>query len=261
MSVLEALLLGVVQGFTEFLPVSSSGHLAIGQEILRTNPPGLKFEVTVHAATVLSTIVVFRKDIFSLITGAFKFRNNDETKYILNILFSMIPVMIVGLFFKDYVEYIFGSGLMVVGVSLLVTAVLLFLASSVKSGINPITPKRSFIIGLAQAVAILPGLSRSGATISTGLLLGIKREEIAKFSFLMVLIPVLGEAFLDLLSGDFTSGDKTEMISLIDGFLAAFISGLIACTAMINIVKRVKLTGFAYYCAVVGLICITFLIF
>lgn len=261
MSVFEALLLGIVQGFTEFLPVSSSGHLALGQALLGTNPPGLNFEITVHAATVLSTIVVFRKDIISLISGLLKFKNNDETKYILNIIISMIPVMIVGLFFKDYVEYIFGSGLLVVGVSLLITAGLLFFASSAKTGSNPISPKRSFIVGLAQAVAILPGLSRSGATISTGLLLGIKKEDIAKFSFLMVLIPILGEAFLDIVSGDLLLGGRNEIISLFAGFISAFVSGLIACTAMINLVKRVKLTGFAYYCAVVGIICLALVIF
>lgn len=260
MSEFEALLLGLIQGFTEFLPVSSSGHLAIAQEVLGSNPSGLKFEVAVHAATVLSTLVVFRKDIFSLLLGFIKFQKNEETMYLFNIFISMIPVMIVGLFFRDYVEYIFGSGLLIVGISLLITSVLLFLSSTVKSSTKKLSPQKSFIIGIAQAVAILPGLSRSGATISTGLLLGIKKEEIARFSFLMVLIPILGEAFLNIVSGDFFSGDQIKISSLLVGFIAAFISGLVACTAMINIVKRVKLTGFAYYCAIIGIFCIIFFI-
>ncbi len=261
MSIIEALLLGIVQGFTEFLPVSSSGHLAIGQEILGTNPSGIEFEVAVHAATVLSTIVVFRKDIISLLLGLFKFKRNEETLYIFNILISMIPVMIIGLFFKSYIETIFGSGLLIVGISLLITSVLLFITSIIKVKSNPLTPTKSFIIRLAQAVAILPGLSRSGATISTGLFLGIKRDEIARFSFLMVLVPVLGESFLDILKGDFFVNGSTGSISLMVGFLAAFFSGLIACSTMIKIVKKFNLKGFAYYCAILGILCITYIIF
>ncbi len=253
MSFLEALLLGLVQGLTEFLPVSSSGHLAIGKEILNIESENLAFEVAVHAATVLSTIVVFRKEIFSLILGALKFRKNYETTYLIKIAISMIPVFIVGIFFKEFVESIFGSGLIIVGVSLLVTSSLLVLTHFIKSKERELKNRDAFMIGVAQALAVLPGLSRSGATISTGLMLGVKREEIARFSFLMVLVPILGEAFLEMISGDFSSASTgIEPFSLLVGFTAAFVSGLFACKVMIALVKRAKLTGFALYCLVLG---------
>lgn len=253
MSILEALLLGLVQGLTEFLPVSSSGHLAIGKEILNIESTNLAFEVVVHAATVLSTIVAFRKEIFSLIIGVLKFRINDETSYLFKIALSMIPVFIVGIFFKEFVESIFGSGLIIVGVSLLVTSSLLMLTHFIKPKERELKSRDAFIIGVAQALAVLPGLSRSGATISTGLILGVKREEIARFSFLMVLVPILGEAFLEMISGDFSSASTgIEPLTLFAGFAAAFLSGLFACKVMIALVKRAKLTGFALYCFVVG---------
>ena len=252
MEIWEAIILGIVQGLTEFLPVSSSGHLAIGSAILgvETNE-NLTFAVAVHAATVLSTIVVLWKEIASLFKGFFTFKWNDETIYLFKIALSMIPVMIVGLFFKDEVETIFGSGLLIVGCCLLLTALLLGFAYFAKPRQKEkISWLDAFIIGIAQAIAVLPGLSRSGSTIATGLLLGNKKESVAKFSFLMVLIPILGEAFLD--TKDFLSAEAVTMaispLALIAGFVAAFVTGSFACKWMINIVKKGKLIYFAVYC-------------
>ncbi|GAB1373626.1 MAG: undecaprenyl-diphosphate phosphatase [Bacteroidales bacterium] len=258
----EAIVLGLVQGLTEFLPVSSSGHLTIGKALLGIDVSNLKFEVVVHAATVMSTIIVFRKDIFDLLKGLLKFRMNQETEYLLYIAISMIPVFLVGMFFKDYVERIFGSGLLVVGISLLITAALLYLTGIIKPSEKKLTYGRAFVIGISQAIAVLPGLSRSGATISTGMLLGLKKEEVAKFSFLMVLIPVLGEAFLELISGEFTSpSSEISPLALAFGFVSAFISGLFACKVMIALVKRAKLLPFAIYCAFAGTISLLSLLF
>lgn len=259
MSWLQAVILGLVQGLTEFLPVSSSGHLAIFKELLGVEvAEDLVFEVTVHAATVLATIVVFRKQIMQLLSGFFKFKYNDETDYILKIGLSMVPVLVVGVFFKDYVEELFSS-LLVVGIALLVTAALLFFSDrpsakkleSSSAERNGIGWWQAFVVGLGQAVAVLPGLSRSGTTISTGLLCGVKREVVAQFSFLMVLVPILGEAFLDVVDGGFASS-ATGVLPLALGFIAAFISGLFACQVMIALVKRAKLKWFALYCAIVG---------
>mgnify|MGYP003623389513 CR=1 FL=1 len=258
---LEALILGIVQGLTEFLPVSSSGHLLLGKEILgiNTEAGGTTFEVVVHAATVLSTIFVFRKDLALLLGGFFKFKYNDETQYLLKIAVSMIPVMIVGFFFKDTVKLLFGQGPLLIGCMLLVTASLLLLTHFKKSGTRKIGYRDAFIIGLAQAVAVFPGLSRSGSTISTGLLLGNDKSEVARFSFLMVLIPILGEAFLELIGGEFSpAASNIPTTSLIIGFLAAFIAGLFACKVMISIVKRMKLYWFALYCGIVGVIAIIY---
>lgn len=254
----EALILGIVQGLTEYLPVSSSGHLAIGANLFGLNgEENLTFTVAVHVATVLSTIVILWREIVWLFTDLFKFRWNEGTKYVVNILISMIPVGIVGLCFKDKVEAIFGSGLLVVGICLLVTATLLAFSYWAKPRQREnISPLHAFIIGLAQALAVLPGLSRSGSTIATGLLLGNKKERLAQFSFLMVIPPILGEALLDV-------KDMAEMgvsqamaglppLSLLVGFLAAFVCGCIACKWMIGIVRRGKLIWFALYCAVVG---------
>lgn len=259
MSFLEAIILGIVQGLTEFLPVSSSGHLTIGKELLGIESSNLAFEITVHAATVLSTIVAFRKEVAQLIAGFFKFKMNEETIYLLKIAVSMIPIFIVGIFFKDVVESLFGEGLLIVGIALLVTATLLLLSATIKPQEKGITFKNAFVIGIAQSIAVIPGLSRSGATISTGLLLGVKREHIARFSFLMVLVPILGETFLELISGEL-SEVKTgiAMLPLMAGFVAAFFSGLFACKAMIELVKRTKLKGFALYCAIVGVAAIIF---
>ncbi|MEG2666076.1 MAG: undecaprenyl-diphosphate phosphatase, partial [Bacteroidales bacterium] len=238
------------------LPVSSSGHLEIGKAILGIHTEDdLLFTVVVHGATVLSTIVVFWKDIVRLFQGLFKFTLNEETLYIIKIAISMIPVAIIGVFFKEEVESLFGNGLLLVGCMLLLTATLLTLATYLGSGKKDISYKDALIIGLAQAVAVLPGLSRSGTTIATGLLLGDKKTEIARFSFLMVLIPILGENLLNVVSGDiFTS--SISPISLLIGFLAAFFSGWAACKFMINMVKKGKLIYFAIYCLVVGLLVI-----
>ena len=249
----EALILGIVQGLTEFLPVSSSGHLEIGKALLGIKTSDdLLFTVIVHGATVLSTIVVFWKEIVRLFKGLFKFKMNEETDYVLKIFVSMIPVMIVGLFFKDIVEGFFES-LLLVGCMLLLTALLLTLATYLGSGKREISYRDAFIIGIAQCLAVLPGLSRSGTTIATGLLLGDKKESIAQFSFLMVLIPILGENILSLFSGEIT-GSSIPLGSLIAGFLGAFLSGWAACKFMIGVVKRGKLVYFAAYCVIVGLI-------
>lgn len=260
MTIIEAILLGLLQGLTEFLPVSSSGHLVIGKDILGiANDGGTTFEVMVHAATVLATITVFRREIANLFGGLFKFKYNPETEYLFKIAVSMIPVLIVGLFFKDTVEAFFGRGVVFVGCMLLITAALLLFTHFKKSAGRPITYRDAFIIGLAQAVAVLPGISRSGATISTGLLLGDNRDQIAKFSFLMVLVPILGEAFLELIGGEFSPAESgIATVSLLSGFVAAYISGLFACKIMIRIVSRGKLYWFAAYCALAGLTAIIF---
>ena len=253
----EALILGIIQGLTEYLPVSSSGHLAIGQALfgMQNGEENLMFTVAVHVATVLSTLVVLWSEIAWILKGLFKFEMNDETKYVLNIIVSMIPVGIVGLFFKDQVEEIFGSGLLIVGCCLLITAALLIFSYYAKPRKKEhISMKDAFIIGLAQAVAVLPGVSRSGSTIATGLLLGNKKESLAQFSFLMVIPPILGEALLDTLKmakGENVMG-SIETVPLVVGFLAAFVFGCIACKWMISIVKRGKLVYFGIYCAVVG---------
>ncbi|MBR4136728.1 MAG: undecaprenyl-diphosphate phosphatase [Bacteroidales bacterium] len=261
MTWLQALILGIVQGFTEFLPVSSSGHLIIGREILGVGvDENVTFEVLVHAATVLSTLTVFWKEIVQLLAKFFKFEWNEETQYICKILFSMIPVLIVGVFFKDQVEAIFGEGLVLVGCMLLVTALLLALTRFVRFKENkPLTFGRAFLIGCAQAVAVLPGLSRSGSTIATGLLSGVRKEEVAQFSFLMVIIPILGEAFLDLVGGDFSFAQSgLSLPAILCGFFSAYVCGVLACRFMINIVKKANLAWFAIYCAVIGIVAIIF---
>lgn len=263
----QSIILGLVQGLTEFLPVSSSGHLAIGKALLGIEvAEDLSFEIITHAATVLATIVVFRKQIWQLLCGLFKFKYNDETDYIFKIAVSMIPVFVVGMFFKDYVESIFGS-MLVVGLALILTANLLFYSdrASAKNAErnqarNGISWWQAFVIGLAQAVAVIPGLSRSGTTISTGLLCGVKRENVAQFSFLMVLVPILGEAFLDVVVGDFAAS-SIGALPLVLGFVTAFLSGLFACRVMIDLVKKASLKWFALYCAVVGLVAIAVSIF
>ena len=260
----EGIILGLIQGLTEFLPVSSSGHLVIGRELLGVEASeDLVFEVLVHAATVLSTIVVFRKQIWGLLKGFFKFKYNDETDYLLKIAVSMIPVFIVGVFFKDFVEGLFGS-LTAVGCALLVTALLLaFSDLASKPGKAPLLPAgkeyrngisywQAFVVGLGQAIAVAPGLSRSGTTISTGLICGGKRDVMAQFSFLMVLVPILGEAFLDVVLCYFTAS-SVGALPLVLGFISAFVSGLFACKVMIALVKKAKLSWFALYCAVVAL--------
>ncbi len=257
---LEALILGLLQGLTEFLPVSSSGHLELGKAILGVDATeGLAFTVVVHGATVLSTIVVFRKDLLKLFKGLFCFKWNEETRYIAKILVSMIPVGIIGVFFKDFIKSFFsGDNVALVGSMLIVTALLLFFTSVSKHKERKVSFLDSIIIGIAQAIAVLPGISRSGSTIATGLLLGNKRELIAKFSFLMVILPILGENFLDIFSGEFTNEQGIGITALVIGFVVAFISGLLACKWMIKIVKKGKLIYFAIYCFIIGTIAIIY---
>ena len=260
MNGLEALILGLLQGLTEYLPVSSSGHLAIGSALFGIEgEESLSFTILVHIATVLSTLVILWKEIAWIFKGLFRFEMNDETRYVLNIVVSMIPVGIVGVFFKDTVEAIFASGLLVVGCMLLLTALLLAFSYYAKPRQKEkISLRDAFIIGLAQACAVMPGLSRSGSTIATGLLLGNKKEHLAQFSFLMVIPPILGEALLDalkMMQGESLGGDIPAS-SLLIGFLAAFVSGCLACKWMINIVKKGKLIYFAIYCAIAGAVTI-----
>lgn len=256
MNELQALLLGIIQGLTEFLPVSSSGHLEIGHVLLGIKDENnLLFVLTVHVATVLSTIVVFRKDIGRLFRDLIQFKNNDSTIYISKLLLSSAPIIIVGLLFKEEIESVFTGNLFFVGCMLLLTACLLTLTTFVKQSDKEITFLKAFVIGIAQMMAVLPGISRSGATIATGLLLKGKKEDVARFSFLMVLIPILGAAGLDIVSGEINS-TQVDILPLIIGFFGAFISGLIACSWMIKVVKSGKLIYFAIYCAVIGLIAI-----
>ncbi len=280
---LQALLLGIVQGLTEFLPVSSSGHLMIVRELLGVDAEGfLDFTVTVHLATVLSTIIVFWRPICRLIAGLFKFRYNDETDYIFKLIVSMVPVAVVGFLFKDKVEALFGDSLTTVAVCLLVTAVLLVLSDLfgsrasgasrpnrviVRTGDTPnggltmarngINYWQAFVVGIGQALAVAPGLSRSGTTIATGLLCGVKRSVMAQFSFLMVLVPILGEQFLDILkaaTGETVLGGGLSPLCLAVGFLGAFLAGLFACKVMISLVKKARLSWFALYCAIVAVL-------
>ena len=261
MTWIEALILGLIQGLTEYLPVSSSGHLAIGQALFGMNDgaDNLMFTVAVHVATILSTIVILWSEIDWILKGLFKFKLNEETKYVLNIIVSMIPVGVVGLLFKDQVEEFFGSGLLLVGCCLLITAALLTFSYYAKPRQKEhISMKDAFIIGLAQAVAVLPGVSRSGSTIATGLMLGNKKESLAQFSFLMVIPPILGEALLDIMKmvkGEDVMGG-IEALPLMVGFVSAFLAGCVACKWMINIVKRGKLIYFGVYCAIIGVITI-----
>ena len=288
MSWLQALLLGLVQGLTEFLPVSSSGHLMIVRELLGVDSEGfLDFTVTVHLATVLSTIIVFWKPICKLLAGLFKFKYNDETDYIFKLIVSMIPVALVGFLFKDMVEALFGDSLTTVAVCLIITAVLLFLSDifgngSVRKRISkvpatavddsvsvgePVEPAKgarnginfwqAFVVGIGQALAVAPGLSRSGTTIATGLLCGIKRSVMAQFSFLMVLVPILGEQFLDIMkvvSGEASLSGGLGPLCLAVGFVSAFLAGLFACKAMVALVRKAKLGWFALYCAIVAVL-------
>jgi len=261
MSWIEALILGIIQGLTEFLPVSSSGHLELGKAILGIEAEeSLMFSIAVHGATVLSTIIVFRKEILELFAGLFKFKLNEETHYIAKIIVSMIPVGIVGVSLKDELKALFDGNVILVGSMLLVTAALLAFTYYAKEREKKITYKNAFVIGIAQALAVLPGISRSGATISTGLLLGNKRPEVAKFSFLMVLLPILGENFLDITSGEMAAS-SIGTTPLLVGSVAAFITGLLACTWMLRIVKRGKLIWFAVYCAIIGITAIITQIF
>ena len=271
----QALILGIVQGLTEFLPVSSSGHLMIFKELLGVDAEGfLDFTVTVHFATVLSTVIVFWSAIWSLLKGIFKFRYNDETDYVAKLIVSMVPVAVVGLFFKDSVEALFGESLFVVAISLIITALLLFLSDNASRFLgrrkpsagadvperrNGISFLQAFVVGLGQACAVAPGLSRSGTTIATGLLCGVKRNVMAQFSFLMVLVPILGEQLLSVIDavGE-GAGLVLPVTDLLLGFIGAFVAGLVSCKAMVAIVRKARLTYFALYCLVVALMLLLF---
>jgi len=255
MSLIEAIILGIIQGLTEFLPVSSSGHLELTKAILGdTSVPeeSLLMTVVLHAATAFSTIVIFRKEIAELLAGLFQFKNNEQFQYSLKIVLSMIPAAAAGVLLEDQIDHLFGGQILLVGFMLLVTGSLLFLADKAKSTSKPVGFKAALIVGISQAIAILPGISRSGATISTSVLLGIDRERAARFSFLMVVPLILGKMAKDILSGDLAAA-QTDTTLLIVGFVAAFLAGLVACKWMIALVKRSQLTYFSIYCFAVGI--------
>ncbi|HOK60373.1 MAG: undecaprenyl-diphosphate phosphatase [Tenuifilum sp.] len=253
MTIFEAIIIGIIQGLTEFLPVSSSGHIELSKALLGVQlENNLEFSIAVHVATVLSTLLVFRKEIIDLFSGFFSLKLNSQTHYVFKLIISAVPVGIIGVLFKDQIETLFEGNLLVVGSMLLVTAILLALTRIVKpKNTKPVGYFDSVVIGLAQAVAVMPGLSRSGATISTGLLLGKDRDEVARFSFLMVIIPVLGAAFLDIIKGDISN---TITAPVVAGFVAAFVSGFLACSFMLRIVRKGNLYWFALYCALVGIV-------
>lgn len=277
MDTLNALIMGIVQGLSEYLPISSSGHLEICRQILGMDLPGdeaLQFSILLHVATVLSTIVVLWREFMPLCKAFFTFRKGPEFNYVVKILISCIPVGIVGVCFKDFVEQFFGNGLLTVGICLCITSALLVFTYFYRT--DPSTARRradgtlsrgrdityldAMIIGCAQAVAVLPGLSRSGSTIATGILIGDKRSEMARFSFFMVIIPILGEALLDtkkMLEAS-ASDSSLGLVPMLVGFLASFIVGCLACKWMINIVKKGKLVWFGIYCLIAGIICIIY---
>ncbi len=262
MGYIEAIILGIIQGLTEFLPVSSSGHLEIAKALFGDHSlpeESLTFTVVLHFATALSTIVIFRKEILEIIKGLFQFKWNEETKFSLKIIASMIPAAFIGFFFEDELASLFGGQILLVGFMLIVTALLLLFADKAKFTGKDVSFGNAFIIGVSQAIAMLPGISRSGATISSAVLLGVDRTRAAKFSFLMVVPLILGKVAKDIMGGEI-GFDNSQFGVLAVGFLAAFISGLFACTWMISLVKKSKLSYFAIYCAVVGSIAIGFVL-
>ena len=260
MDIFDAIILGIIQGLTEFLPVSSSGHLELGKAILgdKSIPEeSLMVTVVLHFATALSTIVVFRKDIADIFRGLFQFKWNGETEFSLKIILSMIPGVFVGLFFEEELEIIFGGSVLFVGFMLLITSLLLWLADKAKNTDKPVTYSNAFVIGVAQVIAFLPGISRSGATISTSVLLGNDKSKAARFSFLMVVPLILGKIAKDLLSGELAESTM-DFGPLLAGFIAAFIAGFAACTWMIQLVRKSKLSYFAIYCFIVGILAIIY---
>ncbi|CAI8163269.1 MAG: Undecaprenyl-diphosphatase [Polaribacter sp. SA4-10] len=260
MTIIESIVLGVIQGLTEFLPVSSSGHLELTKVILGdTSIPeeSLAFTVVLHFATALSTLVIFRREVFEIFKGLFQFKWNEESKFSLKIIISMIPAVFVGLLFEKQLESFFGGKILLVGVMLLLTAILLLLADKAKQTNKKVSLSNALIIGVSQAIAMLPGISRSGATISTSVLLGVDRTKAARFSFLMVVPLIFGKISKDLLSGNLNF-QSSEIIPITAGFIAAFISGLIACNWMISLVKKSKLSYFSLYCAIIGVIAISY---
>ncbi len=263
MDILEAIILGIIQGLTEFLPVSSSGHLELAKAILGDDAvpqESLTFTVILHFATALSTLVIFRKEVAEIFKGLFQFKWNAETQFCFKIIISMLPAVVVGLLFEEQLESLFAGKILLVGAMLLITALLLLLADKAKNTNKNVSNANALIIGFSQAIAMLPGISRSGATISTSVLLGIDRTKAAKFSFLMVVPLIFGKIAKDVLGGDINF-KSSEMIPMSVGFIAAFISGLLACQWMIAIVKKSKLSYFSIYCAIVGIVAIAFSIF
>lgn len=258
MDILEAIILGIIQGLTEFLPVSSSGHLELAKAILGDNSvpeESLTFTVVLHFATALSTLVIFRKEVAQIFKGLFQFQWNEEFQFSVKIVISMIPAVIIGLLFEEQLEAFFGGKILFVGAMLLITALLLLLADKAKNTNKNVSFSNSLIIGISQAIAMLPGISRSGATISTSVLLGIDRTKAARFSFLMVVPLIFGKIAKDILSGDINF-KSSEIIPISAGFVAAFVAGLLACQWMIALVKKSKLSYFSIYCAIVGLVAI-----
>ncbi|WP_149303957.1 undecaprenyl-diphosphate phosphatase [Pareuzebyella sediminis] len=260
MDTLDAIILGIIQGLTEFLPVSSSGHLELGKAILGDQlvaGESLLFTIVLHFATALSTLVVFRKDVWEILKGLFQFKWNEETQFSLKIVISMLPAALIGLFFEQQLEAFFGGNVQFIGLMLLITAVLLYFADRAKDTEKIVSYNNAFVIGVSQAIAMLPGISRSGATISTSVLLGVDKNKAARFSFLMVVPLILGKIGKNLLSGELNAHSENNM-AMIVGFTAAFVSGLAACTWMIRLVKQSKLSYFAIYCLIVGLIAIAY---
>jgi undecaprenyl-diphosphatase len=262
---IEALILGIVQGLTEFLPVSSSGHLEIFKALLGDESlpqESLLFTVVVHAATALATVVVYRKDIVSILAGLFKFEWNTDTQFVVKIIVSMIPAAFIGLFFNDQIETLFNKNILLVGGMLVITGLLLLMADRAKRTSKNLSFANAFVVGIAQAIAILPGISRSGATIATTVGLGVDRERAARFSFLMVVPLIAGKMILDLkdLYKMGSEGASDQLWVLLIGFIAAFIAGIFACKWMIQLVKRAKLTHFAYYCFAIGIACSLYVI-
>ncbi len=258
MDTIDAIILGIIQGLTEFLPVSSSGHLELGKAILGDDSipeESLLFTVVLHFATALSTIVVFRKDVWDIIKGLLNFQWNEELQFALKIVISMIPAALVGFFLEDFMEVFFDGAILIVGIMLIITAILLYLADMAKTTDKGVSYRSAFVIGLAQMVAMLPGISRSGATISISVLLGIDKTKSARFSFLMVVPLILGKVAKDLLSGEINL-ESGQMGAMGVVFIAAFLAGLAACTWMIKLVRQSKLTYFAIYCVIVGLLAI-----
>ncbi|WP_273277469.1 undecaprenyl-diphosphate phosphatase [Maribacter polysiphoniae] len=260
METFDAIILGIIQGLTEFLPVSSSGHLELGKAILGDHSvpeESLLFTVVLHFATALSTMVVFRKDVWEILKGLFQFQWNEETRFTLKIIISMLPAVLIGLFFEKQLEAFFGGDIRFVGFMLLITAVLLYFADKAKDTDKKVSYKNAFIVGVSQAIAMLPGISRSGATISTSVLLGVDKTKAARFSFLMVVPLIFGKMAKDIMSGEL-SVQSEDTFAMGAGFIAAFIAGLAACTWMIQLVKKSKLSYFAIYCLIVGLIAIAY---
>lgn len=264
MEIINAIILGVIQGITEFLPVSSSGHLEIVKAVLGEEKVGeesLLMTVVLHFATALSTIIIFRKDLSEIFLGLLQFKNNEAFQFSLKIVLSMVPAVLIGMFFNDEIESLFGGALILVGSMLLLTGLLLFIADKAKLSEKNVGIKEAILIGISQAIAILPGISRSGATISTSVLLGIDKKKSARFSFLMVVPLIFGKMAKDILSVEILTTTHTNLLPLIVGFIFAFITGMIACKWMIKLVQNSQLKYFAYYCFAVGGIVITYSVF